>query len=141
MSDLIWGTAFTKVYPCTTCEQYLAYDNSKKKYSEVEGVSLHLFFCLQIQKMWRGYYIRKYVFNYYSRKRYLEALQVKNEIIRYVQVPYYCQMYRTKRLVPLRCEQLLSQKAQWQPFQFVCTYHVHEVDMLRYCHENLLICI
>lgn len=34
--------------------------------------------------MWRGYYIRKYVFNYYSRKRYLEALQIKNEIVRYV---------------------------------------------------------
>ena len=38
----------------------------------------------QIQKMWRGYYVRKYVFNYYSRKRYLEALQIKNEIVRYV---------------------------------------------------------
>ncbi|KAL8561110.1 hypothetical protein ACOMHN_033693 [Nucella lapillus] len=35
-----------------------------------------------VQKMWRGYYIRKYEFNYYSRKRYLEALQVKNQIIR-----------------------------------------------------------
>lgn len=35
-----------------------------------------------IQKQWRGYYIRKYVFNFYSRKRYLEALQVKNEIVR-----------------------------------------------------------
>jgi len=36
----------------------------------------------KVQKVWRGYYIRKYVFNYHSRKRYLEALQVKNEIIR-----------------------------------------------------------
>jgi len=36
----------------------------------------------KIQKVWRGYYVRKYVYNYYSRKRYLEALQVKNEIIR-----------------------------------------------------------
>ncbi|XP_060077535.1 spermatogenesis-associated protein 17-like [Ylistrum balloti] len=36
----------------------------------------------KIQKMWRGYYTRKYVFNYYSRKRYLEALQIKNEIVR-----------------------------------------------------------
>jgi len=36
----------------------------------------------KVQKVWRGYYVRKYVFNYYSRKRYLEALQVKNEIIR-----------------------------------------------------------
>ncbi|XP_076463447.1 spermatogenesis-associated protein 17-like [Babylonia areolata] len=35
-----------------------------------------------IQKMWRGYFVRKYEFNYHCRKRYLEALQVKNEIIR-----------------------------------------------------------
>ncbi|GFO48297.1 spermatogenesis-associated protein 17-like [Plakobranchus ocellatus] len=36
----------------------------------------------KVQKVWRGYYVRKYVFNYYSRKRYLEALQVKNQSIR-----------------------------------------------------------
>ncbi|XP_041353218.1 spermatogenesis-associated protein 17-like [Gigantopelta aegis] len=36
----------------------------------------------KIQKVWRGYYVRKYISNYYSRKRYLEALQVKNEIFR-----------------------------------------------------------
>ncbi|GFR81656.1 spermatogenesis-associated protein 17-like [Elysia marginata] len=36
----------------------------------------------KIQKVWRGYYVRKYIFNYYSRKRYLEALQVKNQTIR-----------------------------------------------------------
>ena len=34
-----------------------------------------------VQKHWRGYYTRKYVFNYYSRKRYLEGLQIKNEIV------------------------------------------------------------
>ncbi|KAL4238192.1 spermatogenesis-associated protein 17 [Mactra antiquata] len=36
----------------------------------------------KVQKVWRGYYVRKYVFNYYSRKRYLEALVIKNDIIR-----------------------------------------------------------
>ncbi|PIK34323.1 putative spermatogenesis-associated protein 17 isoform X2 [Apostichopus japonicus] len=36
----------------------------------------------KIQKMWRGFYVRKYVFDYYSRKQYLEGLIVKNEIIR-----------------------------------------------------------
>lgn len=36
----------------------------------------------KIQKQWRGYYIRKYVYNYHSRKRYLEALQVKNDHVR-----------------------------------------------------------
>ncbi|KAI0215949.1 hypothetical protein LSAT2_031977 [Lamellibrachia satsuma] len=36
----------------------------------------------KIQRMWRGYYVRKYIFNFYSRKRYLEGLVVKNDIIR-----------------------------------------------------------
>uniref|UniRef100_A0A1I8IU60 Spermatogenesis associated 17 n=1 Tax=Macrostomum lignano TaxID=282301 RepID=A0A1I8IU60_9PLAT len=36
----------------------------------------------QIQKMWRGFYVRKYVFDYYSRKKYLESLVAKNEMIR-----------------------------------------------------------
>lgn len=36
----------------------------------------------KIQKMWRGFYVRKYVFDYYSRKRYLEGLIVKNEVVR-----------------------------------------------------------
>ncbi|CAG2208284.1 unnamed protein product [Mytilus edulis] len=36
----------------------------------------------QVQKIWRGYYVRKYVYNYYSQKRYLEALIVKNAIVR-----------------------------------------------------------
>ncbi|XP_033641251.1 spermatogenesis-associated protein 17-like [Asterias rubens] len=35
-----------------------------------------------IQKIWRGFYTRKYIFNYYSRKRYLEGLLVKNQIVR-----------------------------------------------------------
>merc|ERR1711976_681356 len=37
---------------------------------------------LLIQKHWRGFYTRKYIFNYYSRKRYLEGLKIKNEIVR-----------------------------------------------------------
>ncbi|PVD26298.1 hypothetical protein C0Q70_13969 [Pomacea canaliculata] len=36
----------------------------------------------KIQKIWRGYYVRKYVFDFYSRRRYIEALKLKNEIIR-----------------------------------------------------------
>lgn len=49
-----------------------------------------------IQKMWRGYYIRKYVFNYYSRKRYLEALQIKNEIVR-SELEEYAEMQEQER--------------------------------------------
>ncbi|XP_072546628.1 spermatogenesis-associated protein 17 [Salminus brasiliensis] len=37
---------------------------------------------VKIQQRWRGYYIRKYVHNYYARKKYLEALTKKNEQIR-----------------------------------------------------------
>uniref|UniRef100_UPI00358F2196 spermatogenesis-associated protein 17 n=1 Tax=Myxine glutinosa TaxID=7769 RepID=UPI00358F2196 len=36
----------------------------------------------QIQKIWRGYYIRNYVHNYYARKSYLETLVVTNQITR-----------------------------------------------------------
>ncbi|XP_028402897.1 spermatogenesis-associated protein 17-like [Dendronephthya gigantea] len=36
----------------------------------------------KIQKLWRGYHTRKYVHNYYSRKRYLEGLKTKNSIVR-----------------------------------------------------------
>ncbi|XP_066497490.1 spermatogenesis-associated protein 17 isoform X2 [Hoplias malabaricus] len=37
---------------------------------------------VKIQQRWRGYYVRKYVHNYYARKRYLDALAKKNEQIR-----------------------------------------------------------
>ncbi|XP_017575829.2 spermatogenesis-associated protein 17 [Pygocentrus nattereri] len=37
---------------------------------------------VKIQQRWRGYYVRKYVHNYYARKRYLEALTQKNEQMR-----------------------------------------------------------
>ena len=43
---------------------------------------------IQIQKTWRGFYTRKYVANYYSRRRYLEAVKVKNEVVRFVIVFY-----------------------------------------------------
>ena len=37
---------------------------------------------VKIQKVWKGYFVRKYIFNYYSRKKYLKALEVKNELVR-----------------------------------------------------------
>ncbi|RDD39838.1 Spermatogenesis-associated protein 17 [Trichoplax sp. H2] len=36
-----------------------------------------------IQKTWRGYWTRKYEFNYYARKKYLEGLALKNEFVRH----------------------------------------------------------
>ncbi|XP_051503098.1 spermatogenesis-associated protein 17-like [Myxocyprinus asiaticus] len=37
---------------------------------------------VKIQQRWRGYYVRKYVHNYYARKRYLEGVAKKNDLIR-----------------------------------------------------------
>ena len=42
------------------------------------------FYCnkaVMIQKHWKGYYSRKYIFNYYKRKAYLIAVQQKNEVV------------------------------------------------------------
>nr|XP_039252289.1 spermatogenesis-associated protein 17-like [Styela clava] len=36
----------------------------------------------RIQKIWRGFYVREHVHNFYARKRYLEALAIKNQIVR-----------------------------------------------------------
>jgi hypothetical protein len=37
-----------------------------------------------IQKMWRGYYSRKHIHDFYMRKAYLHALTLKNEEVRFV---------------------------------------------------------
>ncbi|XP_029114602.1 spermatogenesis-associated protein 17 isoform X1 [Scleropages formosus] len=37
---------------------------------------------IRIQRRWRGYYVRKYIHNYYALKRYLEGLTIKNEQVR-----------------------------------------------------------
>jgi len=36
----------------------------------------------QIQKVWRGYYTRRYIHNFYSRKKYLEGVAAKNNVVR-----------------------------------------------------------
>ncbi|XP_062864141.1 spermatogenesis-associated protein 17 isoform X2 [Trichomycterus rosablanca] len=51
-----------------------AYFLMKKHYYDAMAV--------KIQKRWRGYYVRKYVHNYYARKKYLTALAKKNDQIR-----------------------------------------------------------
>ncbi|KAF3832457.1 hypothetical protein F7725_026122 [Dissostichus mawsoni] len=35
-----------------------------------------------IQRRWRGFFVRKYIHNFYARKRYLEGLSRKNELVR-----------------------------------------------------------
>ncbi|NXR42152.1 SPT17 protein, partial [Zosterops hypoxanthus] len=37
---------------------------------------------LQIQKTWRGYYVRKYTHSFYALKKYLKAVSVNNEYVR-----------------------------------------------------------
>ncbi|NXF99741.1 SPT17 protein, partial [Sakesphorus luctuosus] len=37
---------------------------------------------VRIQKRWRGYYVRKYIHNYYALKRYLQAVSVNNAFVR-----------------------------------------------------------
>lgn len=37
----------------------------------------------RIQRTWRGFHARKYKHNFYARKRYFNALAVKNQIVRY----------------------------------------------------------
>ncbi|KAM4602924.1 spermatogenesis-associated protein 17 [Polymixia lowei] len=37
---------------------------------------------VRIQRRWRGYYVRKYIHNYYARKSYLEGLAMKNKLVR-----------------------------------------------------------
>jgi hypothetical protein len=37
---------------------------------------------IRIQKRWRGFFVRKYVHNFYARKRYLEQIVHKNAVIR-----------------------------------------------------------
>ncbi|XP_071963738.1 spermatogenesis-associated protein 17-like [Antedon mediterranea] len=58
---------------------------------------------VQIQKIWRGYYTRKYIHNYYSRKKYLEGLVVKNEFVRQ-------QLQEYSELKAVEAERELQQK-------------------------------
>ncbi|XP_069378137.1 spermatogenesis-associated protein 17 [Paralichthys olivaceus] len=37
---------------------------------------------VRIQRRWRGFYVRKYIHNFYARKRYLEGLSRNNELVR-----------------------------------------------------------
>ncbi|XP_067942283.1 spermatogenesis-associated protein 17-like [Watersipora subatra] len=51
----------------------------------------------RIQKVWRGFYVRKYIFNYYSFKRYLSSLLIKNETIRET-LAAYKEQQQTERM-------------------------------------------
>ena len=43
---------------------------------------------MQIQKVWRGYYSRKYIHNYYTLKDYLNTLERKNIVLRYESISF-----------------------------------------------------
>lgn len=56
--------------------------------SGLSGRSLSQLFQLQILVVYNhilfpsGFYVRKYIYNYYSRKKYLEGVLTKNEVVR-----------------------------------------------------------
>ncbi|CAM4847606.1 unnamed protein product, partial [Rotaria magnacalcarata] len=60
---------------------------------------------VKIQKIWRGYYVRKYVLDYYSRKRYLASIEQKNEQIR-TQLRDYREYLGQKQLEQQRQENI-----------------------------------
>ncbi|XP_005733371.1 spermatogenesis-associated protein 17 [Pundamilia nyererei] len=37
---------------------------------------------VRIQRTWRGFFVRKYIHNFYARKKYMEGLVMKNELVR-----------------------------------------------------------
>ncbi|XP_034436779.1 spermatogenesis-associated protein 17 [Hippoglossus hippoglossus] len=37
---------------------------------------------VRIQRRWKGYFVRKYIHNFYARRRYLDGLSRKNELVR-----------------------------------------------------------
>ena len=64
-------------------------------------LTLKLFFLFNV-----GYYVRKYIYNYYSRKRYLEGVVIKNEVVRWESLPCNCFLLVLVILVfnPLTCK-------------------------------------
>ncbi|XP_002129077.2 spermatogenesis-associated protein 17 [Ciona intestinalis] len=45
-------------------------------------MNLYNAMAVRIQKHWRGFIVRKYTYNFYARKRYFEALNAKNQVVR-----------------------------------------------------------
>ena len=66
---------------------YRAYVTRKLYRGLIQNLMAHLMkeyydiMATKIQAQWRGYFIRKYRANYYTRKEYLQALVLKNELV------------------------------------------------------------
>lgn len=56
----------------------------RKLVIKVEERQLNYFHCMatKIKKVWKGHYVRTHVYDYYAMKKYLGALEEKNEIVR-----------------------------------------------------------
>ena len=56
----------------------------KKKRSKIEfrEISIFHYYCIQIQKCFRGYYSRKYKHDQHRRHQYTQMLIERNELIR-----------------------------------------------------------
>ncbi|KAI3377773.1 hypothetical protein L3Q82_008920, partial [Scortum barcoo] len=69
------STTIDFLVPCLRwCIKRAAYFIMKMNFYEEMAV--------RIQRRWRGFFVRKYVHNFYARKSYLEGLCRKNEIVR-----------------------------------------------------------
>ena len=60
------------------------------EYSRSPLVQHVMLIVLQLQKTWRGYRSRKYVFNFYRRRQYFSELERKNSAIRFSLFRVFC---------------------------------------------------
>ena len=77
----------------------------------------------KVQKVWRGYYTRRYVANYYSRKRYLQGLMIKNEIVRN-QLQEFADQQEDDQLRAQHQEALAREEEEARRKHFLLSTHV-----------------
>lgn len=76
---------------------YLGRKKYHRKLAEkVEERQLNYYNCMatKIKKVWKGYYVRKNVCDYYAMKKYMGALEEKNELVRERLREYAAEMSR-----------------------------------------------
>nr|CAB3266513.1 spermatogenesis-associated protein 17-like [Phallusia mammillata] len=83
----------------------------------VMRMNLYNAMAVRIQKRWHGYYTRKHIHNFYARKRYLEGLAIKNQIVRNELAEYQeQQMTETSKRQQEKIEKHLQFEARRQHY-------------------------
>lgn len=75
-----------------------------------------------IQKSWRGYYVRKYIYNYHSRKRYLQGLVAKNEIVR-KELQEFALKSQQERMLKKELEEKLAKEMKAKRTHYLISTH------------------